>query len=348
MNIQSKIEQLGKYVDGNAAENEKELVYSLFVENENNPGFEEHLKKEFNEYFKNHKEDDFQLSHLLDRIHHTIHNDEYKKKQTPIRRIYKWYSVAAAIFLIPILIFGGLWFSRHELAEPIVAENYASYNVIAPLGARVNFTLPDGTSGWLNSGSSIQYHLPFQNNRNVSLTGEAWFHVTHDEEHPFEIFSGNSKVKVLGTKFNLNAYPDENFVEVVLEEGKVEFTAPGIVAPITMKPNEKIVYASDSIVISTIEAYKYSAWKEGKLIFRGDPMSEVAKRIERWYNVDVELVDDALKNYVIRGTFNDDSLEDVIKYLSMTSPIKYRIIDRKILNDSTYQQKKVQLFINKN
>ena len=75
----------------------------------------------------------------------------------------------------------------------------------------------------LNSGSKLSYSLPFNNNRQIKLEGEAWFEVNHDEDHPFEISTGNSTVKVLGTSFNMSAYPAENYVEVVLQKGKVEF-----------------------------------------------------------------------------------------------------------------------------
>jgi len=79
-------------------------------------------------------------------------------------------------------------------------------------------------------------------------------------------------------------------------------------------------------------------------MFRGDPMPEVARRIARWYNVEVELVDKDLVKDVIRGTFQDDSLEEVLRYISMTSPIRYRIIDRKLLDDGTFQKKKVLMY----
>ena len=111
-----------------------------------------------------------------------------------------------------------------------------------------------------------------------------------------------------------------------------------------MKPDERLVFSDGAINIDKTEAAKYAAWKEGKLVFRGDPMAEVARRIERWYNVEVELVDKDLEKYVIRGTFQDDSLEEVFRYLSMTSPIRYRITDRKMLADGTWQKQKVLLY----
>jgi ferric-dicitrate binding protein FerR (iron transport regulator) len=228
--------------------------------------------------------------------------------------------------------------------ESIVAEGPVSSTLFAPLGSRISFSLPDGTKGWLNSGSSMEYSLPFSNNRQINILGEAWFDVAHDESHPFEVTAGNSKVKVLGTKFNLNAYPQDNYVEVVLEEGAVEFSVQGFSKAIAMKPDERLVFSDGAVDINVTDASKYAAWIEGKLVFRGDPMAEVARRIERWYNVDVELVDTEIEKHVIRGTFQDDSLEEVLRYLSMTSPMRYRIVERKILDDGTFQKKKVLFY----
>jgi ferric-dicitrate binding protein FerR (iron transport regulator) len=212
------------------------------------------------------------------------------------------------------------------------------------MGSRINFSLPDGTTGWLNSGSTLGYSIPFTTNRKIKLSGEAWFDVAHDAENPFEITSGKSTIKVFGTKFNLNAYPDEKYVEVALEEGKVSFSLPDFSSDVEMKPNERLVFRNDKIKIYRENVSKYGAWREGKLMFRSDPMAEVARRIERWYNVDIILVDKVLKDYVIRGTFQDDSVEDVLKYLSMTSPIKYKIIDRVEHEDGTIEKKKILIY----
>lgn len=341
------IEIIKRYSEGNLADTEIASVYSIFADNEDNPDFEHQLQKEFNDYVKHHPQVNINLSHVLDRIHHDIRKREFKAKQSLSRKIYRWYSLAAAILIIPLLIGGAIWVMHSQQPELVIAEKPVESKIIAPLGSRINFTLPDGTEGWLNSGSSLSYQIPFNHNRQLKLTGEAWFSVVKDEEHPFEIHAANSKVKVLGTKFNMNAYPEEKYVEVVLEEGKVAFNAPGMVGAVELKPDERLVYTSDSINIATTEPYKYSSWKEGKLIFRGDPMTEVARRIERWYNVEVELVDQELENNVIRGIFQDDSLNEVCKYLAMTSPIRYRILERKVLDDGTFQKTRV-LFYQKN
>ncbi len=341
---QSDIEKLKRFSQGLSDVEEEKYIHCLFSENEGGKEFKQHLRKEFNEYLKNHPGENHNLSYLLDRIHHTIHKTENQKKETLVRKIYHWYSAAAAVILIPLLIVGTIWIVGQQGESTMMTENSVTSTLFAPLGSRISFTLPDGTKGWLNSGSSIKYQLPFSNNRQIALLGEAWFDVAHDAYHPFEIAAGDSKVKVLGTKFNLNAYPDEEYVEVVLEEGKVKFSTQGLSSGIEMKPNERLVLSGGAVSIEETDASKYAAWKEGKLVFRGDSMKEVARRIERWYNVDVVLVDKELETNVIRGTFQDDSLEEVLHYLSMTSPIRFRIIDRKLLDDGTLERKQILLY----
>lgn len=341
---QSDIDKLDRYCKGGIDDEEKQYIYSLFSINEENKEFRKYFLSQWNDSIKEHKDDNYNLSYLLDRIHHKIHFNENWKKKTVIRRIYRWYSVTAAILLIPLLIASAIWFITKSQKETLIAENSVTSTLLAPLGARISFSLPDGTNGWLNSGSSLQYNIPFTNNRQVTIMGEAWLDVAHDGAHPFEITAGDSKVKVLGTKFNLNAYPKEKCIEVVLEEGKVEFSVSGRLSAIEMKPDERLVFKDGIVNISNTFASKYSAWKEGKLIFRGDPMIEVARRIERWYNAEVELVGGEFEDYAIMGTFQDDSLEEVLRYISMTSPIRYRILDRRIIDDGTLQKQKVLIY----
>ena len=338
------IEKLQRFSQGNTTKEEDKYIYALFAENEESQEFKKKLLEEFNEYLKINPDENHNLSYLLDRIHLIMYKQEFQKKDAVVKRIYRWYSVAAAVLLIPIIIAGAVWFINQYQKEEVIAEAPVKSTLFAPLGSRISFSLPDGTQGWLNSGSSLEYQLPFSNHRQIALKGEAWFDVAHDMEHPFEVTTGDSKVKVLGTRFNLNAYPDRNYLEVVLEDGKVEFATPGIESSVVIKPNERLVLNEVSININRTDAVKYTAWKEGKLVFRGDTMDEVARRISRWYNVHVEIIDDELKKYSIRGIFQDDSLEDVIKYLSMTSPINYQIIERKQLDDGTIQKKKVLLY----
>ena len=145
----------------------------------------------------------------------------------------------------------------------------------------------------------------------------------------------------------MSAYPEENYIEVVLQKGKVEFLDNCIDEKITILPSERMIYQNGAIKKSVNDPLKYNAWTEGKLVFREDPMAEVARRIERWYNVKVELADKELEKYSFRGTFEDDKLDEVLRLLSMTSPIRYKITPRKLLADGSYEKEKVTIYMKK-
>jgi ferric-dicitrate binding protein FerR (iron transport regulator) len=199
----------------------------------------------------------------------------------------------------------------------------------------------------LNSGSSLSYSLPFTNKRQVKLEGEAWFEVTPNKEHPFEINCGNSTMKVLGTSFNMSAYQAENYIEIVLQQGKVEFQDNKGDEKVMMLPSDRLVCQNGNISKSVVDPAKYNAWTKGMLVFKGDPMAEVARRIERWYNVKVILADKELEKYSFRATFEDDTLEEVLRCLSMTSPIRYNITStsREQMQDGTYKKEEVTIFL---
>jgi transmembrane sensor len=244
---------------------------------------------------------------------------------------------------LPLVIAGSLYFYLNSHEDEWVADQQVKSVIYAPMGSRVSFNLPDGSTGWLNSGSKLSYSLPFSGNRKVALEGEAWFDVFHNEKQPFEISAGRSKIKVLGTSFNVSAYLEEKYVEVVLQNGKVEFSDQTQSGDVILKPSERLVLRDSKLEVKAVDPSKYKGWTDGKLIFRGDDMAEVARRIERWYDVKVEIADYDLVHFSFRATFKDDSLEDVLKLLSMTSPIEYKILPRKQLQDGTYEKEKVIL-----
>ncbi|NLA49848.1 MAG: DUF4974 domain-containing protein [Bacteroidales bacterium] len=109
-------------------------------------------------------------------------------------------------------------------------------------------------------------------------------------------------------------------------------------------PSERLVCHEDRADKMLVDPEKYKAWTEGKLVFRGDPMAEVARRIERWYNVKIIIADKELEKYSFRATFQDDPLEDVLKFLSMTSPIRYKVSPRKLFPDGNYSKEEVIIY----
>ena len=340
-------EIIERYINGGAGESEKIYVESLFNDGENNLYLRHFLEKDWDNMLRDTSLSEVNLPHLLDHVHHIIRKNETLKRQKPLQRFIRIYMKAAAILLLPILVAGGLAYRFLTNHGNTTANRQVCSTIYAPLGARVSFNLPDGTTGMLNSGSKLSYSLPFGNNREVSLEGEAWFEVSHDENNPFEIRTGNSTVKVLGTSFNLSAYPAENYVEVVLQEGKVEFQDNKGNTELTMLPSERLVFQNGNINKSVTDPAKYNAWTEGKLVFRGDPMTEVVHRIERWYNVNVNIADIELEKYSFRATFEDDKLEDVLQFLCLTSPIRYQITPRKLLDNGSYEKEEVTIYLKK-
>lgn len=344
---ENELEQLKRYVGGLSDEKEKALVESLFVNGEENHDLHFLLEKDWNSLLRDPSPSEADLGHLLDHIHHVIRTREQQKNTPVLLRLARIYRKVAAILLLPLIVAGGLAYHYLTNHEKATTEAPVRPTIFAPLGSRVSFQLPDGTSGMLNSGSHLTYSLPFTNNRQVELQGEAWFEVSRDEQHPFQINTGNATVNVLGTSFNLMAYPAENYVEVVLKEGKVMLTENSRKESINMLPSERLVFRDGKMSKSVTDPSKYSAWTKGRMVFINDPMTEVARRIERWYNVQVILADRGLEKYSFRGTFEDDSLEEVFRLLSLTSPIRYKITPRKLLNDGTFEKEKVTIYLKK-
>jgi ferric-dicitrate binding protein FerR (iron transport regulator) len=339
-----ELEIIERYIKGLSDDNEKAFVESLFSEGENNYYLRHCLETEWNNMLVDNSLSEANLNHLLDRVHHIIRKNEVLKKQEPVQKFIRFYMKAAAILLLPLLIIGGLVYKQSGKHEKPVTDLQVSSKIYAPFGARVTFNLPDGTTGMLNSGSQLTYSLPFRNHREVKLEGEGWFEVSKDEKHPFEINTGNATVKVLGTRFNVSAYTVENYVEVVLQQGKVEFQDNKENKKVTLLPSERLVYQNGVINKSVTDPRKYNAWTEGKLVFRGDLMAEVARRIERWYNVKIVIADKELEKYSYRATFEDDNIDEVLRLLSMTSPIRYQITPRKLLADGTYEKERIIIY----
>jgi ferric-dicitrate binding protein FerR (iron transport regulator) len=265
---------------------------------------------------------------------------EKGNKTRVYKRILKLYTKVAAVLLLPIMILAALQFFRFSPQY----DQSASAQIVAPLGARIQFTLPDGTTGWLKNGSKLKYDVGFKN-RQVSLVGEGYFDVVHKSDEKFEVIGADSKVVVLGTRFNVAMWPDENVTEVVLESGEVMFSYVGETNPTILRPDQKLAFnhTSKTLVVDETDPLLYSAWKDGTLIFRNDDMPLLAKKISRWYNVDVDYEPEQLKDFKFRATFKDKSLEEVLSLLELASPIRSEVIKGQELKDGTYTRTTIKI-----
>jgi len=263
--------------------------------------------------------------------------------------ILQFLQRAAAVLLLAGL-FSTAYIYYHNSATP---SNQKEQPVIVQevstiFGMRSKFQLSDGTKICLNSNSKLIFPVEFKGNtRKVELIGEAYFEVTPNAVKPFIVKTREINLKVLGTSFNLQAYPESNEISTTLISGKVvlERESNGITLKINeLKPLERAVLKIDvnSLDISSEEdADKFIAWKDGKLVFSNDPIENVAVKLGNWYNVTVLISNDKLKRYRFTATFTDEPIEQVLDLLSKSSPIKYSIKKASRLSDNSYSKREI-------
>ncbi len=259
-----------------------------------------------------------------------------------IQRINLQLMRYAALLFIPLLItslvlsylhFGA---SSHEM-------QYAEVNTSS--GAIIRYELPDKSVVWLNSGSKLRYPITFkEGKREVELSGEGYFEVTADKNNPFFVKTPiGLSVYVYGTRFNINAYDDENCVETVLEQGKVNVIVPGKRQEIKLIPGEGAVYDKSTHCISksAMDIYEKTAWKDGKLIFRNTPLKDVLKRLSRHFNVDIEFNNFSGEEYKYRATFSRENLNQILDYLSKSAAIKWKSEGPVQQQDDTFTKERI-------
>lgn len=339
-----ELRRLQDYFEGRSDRETTNWVNEIFSEGENNERLKGQLLNEWEKIKENNASGKEDFETILDKLHHIIQLNELEKQNMPLRRILKIYMRIAAILLLPVLIAGAFLFSLSERSDRTGQNPGHSATIYAPMGSRVSFILPDGTSGKLNSGSYLSYSFSRNGLREASLSGEAWFEVKSDQENPFLIYAGTSTVKVTGTKFNLSAYPAENYIELVLDEGRVEFRDTCSGHFIVLNSSERVVSQNGNIQKNSVDPKKYHAWTDGRLVFKNDPMVEVVRRIERWYNVKINITDEEIEKYSFHATFQDDSIEEVLKFLSLTSPIGYKIAPRVVSPDGSYMKQEITIY----
>jgi ferric-dicitrate binding protein FerR (iron transport regulator) len=259
-----------------------------------------------------------------------------------------WQRVAAILF-IPLLAGSFLW--GRFVTEHSYSKNIVYNEVFAPAGTRSILKLADGSAVWLNSGSSLRYPDKFAGDeRKVSLKGEAYFEVRSNIHKPFIVETKSIRVKATRTKFCVEEFQNERSAGVTLVSGKVSvmhYNSSGHSSIIAeMLPNQHLDYDTLSEKSSLVmgDSYKYIAWKDGKLVFRNDPLSEVVRKISQLYNVDIEIRGNQLQDYRYHATFQEESLGEILKLLKISSPINYMEEKRVMLPDGSFPRRKVIIY----
>ena len=261
------------------------------------------------------------------------------QRRIPVR-LFRMVAAASVLVLI-----AGVALYLHA-----VKQSHTDPTIVAvPRGAKKSMQLSDGSKLWLNAGSKILISNTFASgNREVSLEGEAFFDVKHDEQHPFIIHAGSLDVRVLGTTLNVRAYPGDSTVETTLINGKVEVEVPGNAASaIVLHPNEKLTISNSLISAARVPmsvahtpirfvrrpiepdrtdgTITETSWVSNKLVFRQETLAAMAARLERWYNVTIVFDNQRFRNDTLSGTFPQEPLDDIMHALQITAGFHYRI-----------------------
>ncbi len=205
-----------------------------------------------------------------------------------------------------------------------------SNKLIVPHGKQSSLILPDGTKVWLNSGTTLEYPSKFdKKRRDISVTGEIYIEVAKNESQPFFVNTTTFAVKVLGTRFNISAYPEETEQSVVLVEGSVEVKTNSS-KKIKLQPDQMLAMSSGNIKTSTVDVYDYISWKDGLLQFKSKPLYQIVNLLERHYNTQIECSPE-IKDMKCTGKlilFPD--IDKVMTTFTNTIPVKYLKENNKI------------------
>lgn len=253
--------------------------------------------------------------------------------------LHYWQQVAA-ILLLPLLILSAYLYFKPASQ---IAETYQE--LFTPYGTWSVVNLPDGSKVWLNAGSSLKYPTQFNDKqRVVSMQGEAYFEVESDKEHPFIVKTKQLTVEATGTAFNVNAYAPDHVAAVTLVKGKVAVTLDQK-KTISLSPGEKIDYNLTTSLynVNKTNTYKWCSWKDGILIFRDDPLEYVFKRLGQTYNVEFILKDAELGKYSYKATFEGESLNEILRLLEMSAPIRCKEVSNRHTNNEKFEKQRIEV-----
>lgn len=270
----------------------------------------------------------FDAKKAFERFQHRVADVKQQKEHIYYFSRSMFFKVASIIllFILPIMAY---WEGKQTLKQ-----DFADIIIEAPLGSRTKLNLPDGTLVWLNAGSKITYSQGFGiDSRRLNLDGEAYFQVTHNESLPFIVNTKELGLRVIGTKFNICNYSNDEEVTVSLLEGKVELNnVIKSMSALYLYPNEKVILNKSTGIMrkSKFNSKKSILWTNNELFFDEILLEDIAKRLVRTYDVEIEVVD-SIKQKRFYGSFEiaGSTIDEVLKAMSLTNQMNYYYKDGK-------------------
>jgi len=255
-----------------------------------------------------------------------------KERQIPTRAInfnllLKYAAIGLLLLALPFSYYIG---TRNSVSKDSMTTISCAY------GDKSSIVLPDSTRVWLNSGSRLSFSTDFKRaDRKVNLEGEAFFSVTKDKNHPFRVKTKEVDVEVLGTKFNLKAYPEESSVSTTLVEGSVKMSSQN--EQVVIKPNQKLEFdkTSKKMSLSNLaDTSEDTEWKDGRLTFHNKSLGELEPILKRWFDVDIIFADEQVKSRKFTGVLQRESILEAISYFDLSKYVKCEIKGNKIIISS--------------
>lgn len=247
-------------------------------------------------------------------------------KHSAGKSIARW-GAAAAVMLLMLSTSIGIYLTQNRASEqePVYVER------TMPAGKTAILTLSDGSKVHLNSESTLRFPKQFgSKTREIYLDGEAFFEVTADEDRPFEVYAGNLKTTVLGTAFNVKAYPGEQQTQIAVEHGQVAVEKEDSTRmSMLVTPNQWATFdkKNKKLKKESGDIHRIVAWKEGILLFHDRTVAEVTEMLERWYGTDIAVENEALNNCVLHGEHKEESLENVLEAMQFALDMNYKFTE---------------------
>ena len=258
-------------------------------------------------------------------------------KRAP-RRIARLFTSARKVAASLVLLLLGSWLIYHyqtEIAHILYPVAYRTVSV--PAGSRQKVQLSDGTKIYLNAGSQLRYPTRFSSaRREVFLAGEGYFEVASDTIKPFIVKSGALTTQVLGTRFNLKAYPEDSTSKITVVSGRVRVSDQTTAQHTMLTPGHQAIYSVHQHSLTNVtvsNAQDFKAWADGILIFDNTPLPEVIRVLNRKYDVRIRVANDQLRRCRIFGTFRPSSLEATLEVIAKSVDASCRYQGRVVVMD---------------
>lgn len=260
-----------------------------------------------------------------------IFSEVNRRIQATLRRTL-WLRIGAVAASVALLLGVTNYLSFQQGYRQIGSQRVELNN---PLGMQSSIVLADGTKVILNAGTTLAYPTAFTTDtRKVEICGEAYFEVAPDPAHPFIVTAENVNIRVVGTQFNVKAYPEENDIEITLAEGKVSVGMNEKTELIGMRPKQQVSFDKTKRQFSKkqVNLTYYTAWKEGKFHFNSLTFREISTQLERRFNVDIQIGSPALEKTVFTGDFiRGENLEQILHVMTADKRMRYKIDGDQVL-----------------